>query len=422
MPHAASRAAVPTALPSAAPATTARLGLLANPDFRRLWLVGVVVFAVRWLEMIVVGVFVYQHTGSAFTVALMTMLRMLPMALFGAVIGAVAERLDRRSALIGVVLAMLTTSLCLAALAHAGSLEVWHLAVASFCNGVAWAADNPVRRVMIGDVVGPERMGSAMSVDVGANNASRMLGPTIGGVLLAAVRHLRRADGQRAVLRGGAGRRAAGPAPQRAPPAAAVGGVLARMIEGLVLVRHDPKLSATLIVTVIYNVFGWPFTAMIPVIGQDNLLLGAERHRHAREHGRHRRVLRRDRDRDLCEAGALRRGSMSAASYSYLVLQIVFALVPNVPLAGAALLFGGVSNAAFSVMQATLIYLAAPPEMRSRMYGVLSVCIGTGPIGFLCLGLLADAIGAALATAMTGALGLLVLAATWKWWRRLGMA
>src|SRR4029078_7846209 len=91
---------------------------------------------------------------------------------------------------------------------------------------------------------------------------------------------------------------------------------------------------------------------------------------------------------------------------------ILFALVPNVPLAGAALLLTGVSNAAFSVMQATLIYLAAPPQVRSRLYGVLSVCIGSGPIGFLLLGVLADAIGAPWATAATGALGLIALVVT----------
>jgi hypothetical protein len=68
------------ALSSAEPA---RQALLANHDFRLLWLVGVIVFAVRWLEMLAVGVFVYQHTGSAFDVSLMMMLRMLPMALFG---------------------------------------------------------------------------------------------------------------------------------------------------------------------------------------------------------------------------------------------------------------------------------------------------------------------------------------------------
>ena len=105
-----------------------------------------------------------------------------------------------------------------------------------------------------------------------------------------------------------------------------------------------------------------------------------------------------------------------------MVMLIVFALVPNVPIAGTALLLTGVSNAGFSVMQATLIYLAAPAEMRSRMYGVLSVCIGSGPIGFLALGVLADLIGASTATALSGVVGLCALAATWPWWRRLGTA
>jgi MFS family permease len=393
-------------------------GLLANADFRRLWLVGTVGSAVRWLEMLVVGVFVYQHTGSAFDVALMTLLRSLPMTLFGAVIGALAERVDRRKALVGVVLIMLATSACLTVLAVAGSLAVWHLAVASFVNGAAWAADNPVRRVMIGDVVGHERMGRAMSLDVGANNASRMLGPTVGGLLLAGtgitgaftVSVLCYAVALAAAMRVGH---------RNTPITAASDPVLTRIIEGLVLVRGDPRLVGILTVTVIYNVFGWPFTSMIPVIGQDNLHLGA---------GGIGILASMDGVGAFC-------GSIALALWAkprhyarlyvggvvlYLVLLIVFALVPNVPLAATALLFTGVCNAAFSVMQATLIYLAAPPEMRSRLYGVLSVCIGSAPIGFLGLGLLADAVGATAATAMSGVVGLLVLFATRTWWRRLG--
>ena len=68
--------------------TASRRWLLSEPDFRRLWLVGLVVFSVRWLEMLAVAVFAYQRTSSPLIVALLTMLRMLPMALFGA--------LDRR--------------------------------------------------------------------------------------------------------------------------------------------------------------------------------------------------------------------------------------------------------------------------------------------------------------------------------------
>jgi len=389
-------------------------------DFRRLWSVGLVVFAVRWFEMLVVGVFVYQRTSSAFTVALMTMLRMLPMALFGAIIGALAERFERRSAMIAVVASMLTTSLCLAALAYAGQLEVWHLAVASFCNGIAWAADNPVRRVMIGEVVGNERMSAAMSVDVGANNASRMLGPTIGGLLLAGV-GISGAFTVSVLCYLLALAMAIRLRHRNSLTPATSGGVLARMIEGFMLVRRDPRLIAILTITIIYNVFGWPFTAMVPVIGQDNLHLGA---------GGIGLLASMDGIGAFC-------GAIVVALYAkpihytrlyiggtgvYLVVLIAFALVPNVPVAAAALFLTGLSSAAFSVMQATLIYLAAPADMRSRMYGVLSVCIGVGPLGFLWIGLLADAIGASSATAITGLMGLAALFLTRRWWRQLGGA
>jgi hypothetical protein len=52
--------------------------------------------------------------------------------------------------------------------------------------------------------------------------------------------------------------------------------VIARIAEGLGFVRRDRRLIGTLTITVIYNVFGWPFTSMVPVIGQDQLLLGPE--------------------------------------------------------------------------------------------------------------------------------------------------
>src|SRR5580658_7626331 len=105
----------------------ARRWLLDIADFRRLWLIGLVVFAVRWLEMLVVALFVYQRTGSAFEVALMTLLRMAPMVLFGPLIGGFAERWERRRAQIFVGVTLLATATVVATLAYAGTLEVWHL-------------------------------------------------------------------------------------------------------------------------------------------------------------------------------------------------------------------------------------------------------------------------------------------------------
>jgi MFS family permease len=386
-------------------------------DFWRLWYVGLVLSTVRWLEMVVVGVVVYDRTGSAFVVATITMLRLLPMGLFGAVLGAMVEHVDRRHALAVLVAAMAVTSGLLCLVAWNGALEVWHLAALSFVNGFGWASDNPVRRVMLGEVVGADRMSTALSVDVGANNASRMIGPTLGGVLLAsggiesvfalsvllyltalwsayAVRYRNRAS------------------------AAASGAVFARIAEGLRLVRRDQRLIGTLLVTIIYNVFGWPFTSMVPVIGQDQLHLGPEGI-----------GILASMDGIGAFCGAIQmalfvRPRFYAASSVggvavYFVMLTAFALIPDPTVAGAALLFTGLGGAGFSIMQATLVYLAAPPEMRSRMLGVLSVCIGIGPIGFVHLGWLADLIGAQWATAASGIEGLVVLALTRRWWRRI---
>jgi len=398
--------------------TAPRAGIFGEPDFRRLWLVGVVVFAVRWLEMLAVAVFAYQRTGSPFIVALLTMLRMLPMALFGAVVGAMAERFERRTALIIVVISMLLSSLVLALLAWSDALEVWHVALASFVNGIAWTTDNPVRRTMIGEVVGSDRMSAAMSLDVGANNASRMLGPTLGGVLLATV--------------GIGGAFAVSVACYLIAIAAAMrinhrnsvrptgsASALARMIEGFMLVRHDRRLIGTLVITVIYNTFGWPFTSMIPVIGHDNLDLGAVGIG---------LLASMDGVGAFCGAvviALMAKPAMFARLYVggvviYLLMLPVFALAANPLLAGTVLLATGVANAGFSIMQATLVYLAAPPEMRSCIFGVLSVCIGVGMIGFIHLGLLAGIIGASWATATIGVEGILVMLLTRRFWRALG--
>jgi MFS family permease len=412
-------APAPAVILPAAPSLASRW-LFGLPDFRRLWLIGLIVFAVRWLEMLVVGVFVYQRTGSAFQVALMTLLRMAPMVIFGPLIGAYAERIQRRRAQVFVSLSMLMTAIVVALLAYGGHLEVWHLALAAFCNGIAWAADNPVRRVMIGEVVGPERMGSAMAIDVGANNASQMLGPTIGGLVLSnfgvsgaftisvACYALSVLTALRIQHR------------NNVTPVVS-GAVFAHVIEGLVMAKRDKRLVAILTITVTYNVFGWPFTSMIPVIGQDHLHLAA---------GGIGVLASMTGVGSFFGAAAIALWARPrhfttlyvSAVLSYLAVMMGVALAPQALLAGSALLATGLANSGFSVMQATLIYLAAPAAMRSRLYGVLSLCIGSGLLGFINIGMMAELIGAPAATVVSGLEGLVAMALTWRWWRQIGTA
>ncbi len=391
--------------------------LFRDRGFLRLWLAGVAVFVVRWLEMLAIGVFAYNATHSAFVVAMLTMLRLLPMGLFGAFLGAVADRMDLRLALLLTLLSQLATSAAVAALAVADAVAVWHLAAASFMNGIAWAADNPVRRAMIGQVAGPARMSTAMSIDVATSNGSRVLGPTLGGALLAAfgldgaflLSVLIYLPAVVAVLR-----------LPHSPPAPGAGRppVLASIAEGLALVRREPRLSGVLFVTLIYNLFGWPCTSMIPVIGQDRLALGP---------GGIGVLAGMDGAGAFLGAIAV---ALLAKPHHYRAIYLggtvlFFAMLPAFALAtavlpsGAALLLTGVGGAGFAIMQPTLIFLATPDALRSRVLGLLSVCIGLGPIGFLMLGGLAEALGAPAATTIMGATGLAVLALTRRWWRHI---
>lgn len=392
-----------------------RLSVFGLADYRRLWLVGTVSSVVRWLDTLAMAVFAYQATGSAFVVAMLTMLRMLPMAVLGLVFGAVGERVERRLLLFGVLVAMALTSTALAALAWAGQLAVWHLAVASLLNGMAWASDNTVRRFLIGEVVGAARLSSALSLDIGAGNAARLLGPVLGGALLAMV-GIEGAFALGALLYLPPIIAAWNLAYRNSHVASGGPALLARIAGGFDVVRRDPRLLGTMVVTLIFNLWGWPATSMVPVIGADRLglsppMIGL--------------LAGMDGLGALASAIALAvmlrpggyRATYVGGTALYLAATVAFALSPDPVTAAVALIVTGAASSCFGVMQSTLVYVLAPPEARSRVFGVLAVCIGSAPIGFLHLGLLADWIGAPYATALIGVQGLLAILLTRRWWR-----
>ena len=367
------------------------------------------------METLAVAVFVFQRTHSPFLVAMMSMLRLLPMGLFGSFIGAWAERLQRRTGLLAVILLLASTDVVLALLAASGRLTVWQIAVGSFVNGIGWAADNPIRRVAMGEVAGAGRMGTAMSLDVMANNAMRILGPIIGGALLA-ITSIHAVFVLGAVLYITSLAATATLRYRNEAVHSSRGPVLQGVLEGVRVALNDRQLAATLLVTIIYNVFAWPFTSMVPVIAQQNLRLGAAATGALASVDGVGAVIGAVAMAIAAPSrnhGALYVGGM--AVYSAMVA--AFALSPTPLPAVAALLIEGVGSAFFSILQATLVYQCSPPEMRSRLLGLVSTCIGLGPIGFLHLGWMANTIGARPATALIGIEGLVALGLTFPLWR-----
>ena len=207
---------------------------------------------------------------------------------------------------------MVITSLALAILAHLHLLAIWHLALASFINGVGWATDNPVRRVMIGEAVGAAQMGKAMSLDVGANNASRMVGPMIGGLLLASVG----IDGVftfSVVLYAVAVVAACRVRYRNSFPPITADSVLARIAEGL---RAGPRRPAADRHADRHRDLQRVRLAVHQHGAGDRPGPAAARtggHRHPGQHGRHRLLRRRGADGDVLPPELLPRAPMSAA-------------------------------------------------------------------------------------------------------------
>src|SRR5918996_404592 len=361
--------------------------LLADADFRRVWLVGSLAGGLRWLELLAVGVYVLEQTGSPSMVALMTVVRLAPMFLCGLLIGAIADRYERKTLLLLGLVVLTLTSAVLGVLALIDQITLWQIAIGAFLNGIFFAGDYPVRRIMSAEIAGVDRLGRAMGLESATSNATRMLGPADGGLLreplglqgvyflgallsLASVVLMLRVRYRSTRFEGTAR------------------DVLGTLREGWRFVRGRRVIVGALMVTVVVNFWGFAYITMVPVIGERVLGLSAF------PIG----VLMSIEGLGAL-VGALLVGPFSrphaytriylTSSFVYLTSVLGFALSGQFPLSLVLNLICGISLAGFSVMQATIMFLAARPEMRSRVMGVLTVGIGAGPPGMLHLGWLA---------------------------------
>jgi MFS family permease len=79
----------------------------------------------------------------------------------------------------------------------------------------------------------------------------------------------------------------------------------------------------------------------------------------------------------------------------------------------------GISGAGFSAMQSTLTYSVAPPNMRSRLFGLIVLCIGTGLFGVFNIGFVAEWFDGATSVRIVAVQGLIVLVAIGVGWHQL---
>ena len=380
-----------------------------------MWAVGLIYGTVRWLEVLAVAVFVFELTDSPFIVSLMLVLRMSPMIFFGGLIGVLAEKINRRQLLLIGFWGVATSCAVLSLLVLTDEIELWHIGLGAFLNGMIWSADYAVRRTLLGDIAGNNNVGVAMSLDSATTNVSRMLGPLLGGVIYAAI-------GLQGTYLVGLVLFSSAiyfiqTMTYRPGPALAMGSkFFTDLREGLRYIRSNRVITMVLTVTVVLNFFGFPFVAMVPVIGNEELGLNpvfigmlASAEGGGAFVGAIFATL-------FAQPGHYRRLFVYGATI-FLCGILVFSFSSGFTVSLVVLLIGGLGVAGFSTMQATIMYLEAPPEMRSRILGVLAFCIGASPIGLLNVGWLAEWLGPSTAVAVLASGGLLGLGWVFYYWR-----
>ncbi len=362
-----------------------------------------------WMQDTALPWLVLGLTHSPFYVGLLVFARYTPFMVFGLFSGVVADRFDNRRAVIITQSVSMVVAAGLAVLALAGVTEVWPYFLLAFLGGAALVFDAPNRHALTFQLVGRNELPNAIALNSSLFNAGRVIGPAVGGVLIAAVGagwcFAVNAGTFLAVL---AGLLAMRPS-ELYPAERVVGRTGAAIREGLSYARRTPSVLIVLAITVVVSATGFNFRVLLPVLADHTLHAGATVFGAL----------------FACFGagalfGALGTAAMSRASWKALiggaagfnVAMLALAPVRNVVVAGALLLVIGFCFSAWTANSQSILQLQAPDRLRGRVLSLyLFAFAGLAPVGGLLAGWLADVGGTELAFSVAGTAGLAVTAA-----------
>jgi len=219
-----------------------------------------------WMTRIATSWLVYRLTGSALLLGLVGFAGQIPSFLLAPIAGVLIDRWNRHRLLVATQVLALLQSAALAALALTGVINIWHVLLLSLFQGVINAFDMPARQSFVVEMVEKrEDLSNAIALNSSMVNAARLLGPSIGGVLIAAVGEgwcfFWDAVSYVAVIASLLLMRVT-PRPGRA---AARAGVLRELRAGWAYVAGSPPIRSILLLLAVVSLVGMPYTVLMPV-------------------------------------------------------------------------------------------------------------------------------------------------------------
>jgi MFS family permease len=331
-----------------------------------------------WMQTVAALWLVLSLTGSGLAVGLTTALQFLPMLLFGAWGGLVADRFSKRKLLIATQALMAIPALGLFIVTVAGIAAPWMVFLAVFAMGSVNAVDNPTRQSFAIEMVGSDRVVNAVSLNSVIVQSARIVGPAFAGLLIAGV-GISTCFAVNVLSFGAMIYALWGMDPSKlrsGPRATRERGAIRA---GLRYVHATPELAIPLALMALVGTFGFNFQVILPLLARFSFGGGA---------GVYAALVSAMAVGSV--AGALVTGShgrtnprlIAGAALAFGGAALLAAVAPGMAVEIAALVLLGAASVTFAATINSSLQLAVTPHMRGRVMSLYSVVfLGSTPIG-----------------------------------------
>ncbi len=357
---------------------------LRYPDFRRFTLGYFPAETGEYIHFVVQNWLAWELTHSAFYLGLLGFFEFAPRFVFGPIGGVIADRMDRMKLLVLSRVANLVQCLIFAFLIFSGLLEFWHIIVLVIFMAIVSSFSTAAQQVVIVSLVPQEGVVSALAINSATHNLTKVIGPSIGGVLLTLI----------------------GPGPcllvqalsiigmlvalwkmpaQTRPISATKGDWLKDIVEGVSYMRENRRVFATILTTYSNGFFGISYAQFLPYFAQEVLQVGPAGYgilvaapgvgavlisfflsTHTRLRGMRRLLV--------------------GASLIYAVAIFLFALSPILILSVLLLAAVGSMQMSYRVLARAIIQEECPDHLLGRAMSLFFLDRGFGSLGALCIG------------------------------------
>ena len=343
-----------------------------------------------WMQAVAQAWLVLRLTDSGAAVGMVTGLQFVPMLVAGAWGGVVADRVDKRKALVVVQSAMGAVALALAVVTGLDVVELWMVYLAAFLLGCAGVIETPTRQAFVTEMVGADSVPNAIGLNSALFNGSRIVGPAVAGFLIVGVGlwmcFLVNALSFLGVIAALVAMR-----PEELHPAARAGREPGQVRAGLRYVWSSPERRWTLLLVAAVGTFAFNFNVVLPLMARFTFEVDAGGF-----------GLLTSSIGVGALAGALLSAARARPSATLLVracgataaLMAAAAVAPTMAAEMAVLVLLGAAVITFMTTANAMLQLGSDPAMRGRVMALYAlVFLGSTPIGGPIVGTIAEQFG-----------------------------